>query len=104
MNYLTRNQIHVAAPVRSEEEQGIMSEEKKVKQEFQYRVTVKFQLDGGGLPEEEPTGKVYLSGFYELSRDGQNAFKNTLDAFFEQVTLIVVDLAQKLSRTTMKDS
>jgi hypothetical protein len=81
-----------------------MSEDKKVQEEFQYQVTVKFQLDGDGLSEEDPTGKVYLSGFYELSRDGQNAFKNTLDAFFEQVALIVVDLANKLSRAKLKDS
>lgn len=81
-----------------------MQKENNDQQEFQYRVTVNFQLDGGGLPEEEPTGKVYLSGVYELSPDGQKAFINTLDAFFDQVTFIVVDLAKKLSRSKLIDS
>ncbi len=81
-----------------------MREEDRTRQDFHYLVVVEFQLDRKGISGDEPAGKVVLRGSYDLSRRGQQEFINTLSAYFEQVTLIVVDLAEKLSGSKLVDS
>ena len=81
-----------------------MTDEDKAKQGCHYLVVVEFRLDAEGISEDEPAGKVYLRGRYDLSKYGQKEFNHTLATFFEQVTLIIVDLAKRLSRSKLIDS
>ncbi len=67
-----------------------------------YTMVVEFQLDAGRISGDEPVGKVYLRGRYDLSEDGQMEFIYTLTSFFEQVALIIVDMANKISDGGLK--
>ena len=81
-----------------------MRDEDKTGQDCRYMVVVEFRLDAEGISEDEPAGKVYLRGSYDLSQDGQREFNHTLASFFEQVSLIIVDLAKKISGPNRLDS
>jgi len=81
-----------------------MTDEDKARQGCHYMVVVEFRLDAEGLSEDAPAGKVYLRGRYDLSQRGQREFNHTLASFFEQVSLIIVDLAKKISGPKRLDS
>jgi len=81
-----------------------MTDEDKTEYGCRYMVVVEFRLDAEGTSEDEPAGKVYLRGRYDLSQRGQRQFNHTLRSFFEQVSLIIVDLAKKISAPKRLDS
>ena len=81
-----------------------MTNENKTEQGCRYMVVVEFRLDAEGISEDEPAGKVYLRGRYDLSQRGQRELNHTLGNFFEQVSLIIVDLAKKISAPKKLDS
>ena len=80
-----------------------MTDEDKTQQGCHYMVVVEFRLDTEGIYADEPAGKVYLRGRYDLSQSGQREFNHTLSSFFEQVSLIIVDLAKKISAQERRD-
>lgn len=68
-------------------------------QKYQYLVVVQFQLNEECKLNDEPAGKIYLSGCYQQTPEGEEKFYLTLENFFARGILILRDMAIKLAQS-----